>query len=310
MKRPGPGQSYRLMTGLDNETGYRYGYNGKEMDFKFHDADGEIYNFGARLLDVRVPHFLSIDPLWNKYPNESPYNYVGNSPIVMIDIEGETKFTYIKTIAKDGTESLALKVETGKTIDKLDWKSPGGFLWNAFIGGGLFKLTGSKTLSDTRNFDIYQFVVVNEKTGTITSSEEMIGKERRSKFENMQEDAQTKQAAQEGGFTLISSMGVSVNDERFGPLAQNHENDVNVDLLFGSRGGAVITGNVGKLAEAVRSILGSEGVASGVNDLLNNNSQQAVGEGTHECPACGTTGDSLELVKKHHQGSEPVTGAK
>ena len=95
MKRPGVGQSFNLQTGLDNSTGYRYGYNGMEQDFSFHNADGESYDFGARIYDPRLGRWMAIDPKAIKYPGLSPYHFGYNSPIITIDPNGEENIVIV-----------------------------------------------------------------------------------------------------------------------------------------------------------------------------------------------------------------------
>jgi len=53
---------------MDSETGYQY--------------------FGARYYDSDLSVWLSVDPLSDKYPSQSPYSYVGNRPINVIDPNG------------------------------------------------------------------------------------------------------------------------------------------------------------------------------------------------------------------------------
>jgi RHS repeat-associated protein len=65
---------------------YRYGFNGKEKDNENFEG---AYDFGARILDVRLGRWLSVDPLADKYPKISPYSFVANEPITKIDPEGE-----------------------------------------------------------------------------------------------------------------------------------------------------------------------------------------------------------------------------
>lgn len=48
------------------------------------------YDFGARIYDARIGRFISIDPQAAKYPSMSPYSAFGNSPILLIDPDGET----------------------------------------------------------------------------------------------------------------------------------------------------------------------------------------------------------------------------
>jgi len=60
------------------------------------------YDFGARMYDARLGRWLSIDPLGAKYPDLSPYNFVGNNPIIAIDPNGKEIFIVI--MGKKGEE--------------------------------------------------------------------------------------------------------------------------------------------------------------------------------------------------------------
>ncbi|SFQ31343.1 RHS repeat-associated core domain-containing protein [Parafilimonas terrae] len=64
---------------------YRYGFNGKEKD---PNITSEDYDYGARIYDARTVRFLSIDPITQKYPWYTPYQFAGNSPIKNIDLDG------------------------------------------------------------------------------------------------------------------------------------------------------------------------------------------------------------------------------
>lgn len=46
------------------------------------------YDFGARMYDARLGRWLSTDPLQAKYPDISPYTFVGNSPLLFKDPDG------------------------------------------------------------------------------------------------------------------------------------------------------------------------------------------------------------------------------
>lgn len=46
------------------------------------------YDFGARIYDARIGHFVSTDPLESKYPFLSPYAFAANNPIYFIDPDG------------------------------------------------------------------------------------------------------------------------------------------------------------------------------------------------------------------------------
>jgi RHS repeat-associated protein len=66
---------------------YRFGFNGQESDNEVY-GDKQSYNFEFRMLDARLGRFWSVDPLADKYPGLSPYAYCNNSPVNLIDPDG------------------------------------------------------------------------------------------------------------------------------------------------------------------------------------------------------------------------------
>jgi len=60
-----------------------YKFSGKELD----EETGYSY-FGARYYDPNISIWLSVDPLSDKYPSHSPYNYTMNNPVMLIDPNG------------------------------------------------------------------------------------------------------------------------------------------------------------------------------------------------------------------------------
>ena len=78
MKHKGP-WLHRKNLGFSN----RYNYNGKEeMPFA-----GYLY-YGARIMDPSIARFSSIDPISDRFPHVSTFNYAENSPISNIDLHG------------------------------------------------------------------------------------------------------------------------------------------------------------------------------------------------------------------------------
>ena len=77
---------------------YRYGYNGKESDNEWKgsanssNGGGNSLDYGARVYDARLGRWLSLDPHQKRYPDISPYSYVINSPVRMVDIGGLDTF--------------------------------------------------------------------------------------------------------------------------------------------------------------------------------------------------------------------------
>jgi RHS repeat-associated protein len=75
------------MPGRQLSTGYRFGFNGKEMDNEVSSTSNQ-YDYGFRIYNPRIGKFLSIDPLANSYSAWSPYTFAMNRPIEGIDLEG------------------------------------------------------------------------------------------------------------------------------------------------------------------------------------------------------------------------------
>ncbi|UTW67892.1 hypothetical protein KFE94_07200 [bacterium SCSIO 12643] len=67
---------------------YRYGFNGMEKDDEV-KGTGNSLDFGARIYDPRVGRWLSVDPKAAKYESWSPYHFSANSPILVMDPNGE-----------------------------------------------------------------------------------------------------------------------------------------------------------------------------------------------------------------------------
>jgi RHS repeat-associated protein len=61
----------------------RFRFNGKEWD----EETGNYY-YGARYYDPKISVWLSVDPLAHKYPHVSPYNFVENNSLMLVDPTG------------------------------------------------------------------------------------------------------------------------------------------------------------------------------------------------------------------------------
>lgn len=75
------------------KSGYRYGFNGKEQDSAI-NGNGVDYDYGMRVYDARIGKFLSVDPLIQKFPELSSYQFSSNSPLSCIDLDGLEKIYY------------------------------------------------------------------------------------------------------------------------------------------------------------------------------------------------------------------------
>jgi len=64
-----------------------YTFSGKEKD-----AETGYGYFGARYYDSGLSIWLSVDPMSDKYPSMSPYNYCANNPVILVDPDGRRIF--------------------------------------------------------------------------------------------------------------------------------------------------------------------------------------------------------------------------
>lgn len=101
-----------------------YKFNGKELD-----EETGLYYYGARYYDPRISNWLSVDELMAKHPDENPYIYCGNNPIIFIDPDGKDRiYSSTGRLLEDTGTGNKILVRLGKkdvALSKLDYNKRG-----------------------------------------------------------------------------------------------------------------------------------------------------------------------------------------
>ena len=117
-------------------------FSGKELD----DITG-LYDHGARNRNPITAVWYGIDELFEKYPENGPYNYCGGNPVKLVDLDGKeiTKYTRVvddgaystkkgfinekrwEAFAKtpSGYQILSLFAKSGDKIGSVEFKKDG-----------------------------------------------------------------------------------------------------------------------------------------------------------------------------------------
>jgi RHS repeat-associated protein len=120
-----------------NLNSYRFGFNGKENDNEV-KGEGNQQDYGMRIYDQRVGRFLSVDPLTQKYPELTPYQFSSNRPIDGADLDGMEYgimgYNDPKQMLYQGLSDLA--TAGANLVDKFSFKGEGVIGWfeNLFTG--------------------------------------------------------------------------------------------------------------------------------------------------------------------------------
>lgn len=116
---------------------YRYGFNDMESDDEV-KTDNNSYDFGARMYDPRIGRFISIDRFDKQFPNQSPYCFAGDTPIWMIDKNGDYPVALHYVITYRVMINLGFSVEIAEKVahyssvyaDHPDWSLFKGAMYN------------------------------------------------------------------------------------------------------------------------------------------------------------------------------------
>ncbi|MGG7440435.1 DUF6443 domain-containing protein [Chryseobacterium arthrosphaerae] len=127
---------------------YSYKYNGKELQ------ETGMYDYGARMLMPDLGRWGVMDAMSEKYSSWSPYNYALNSPVMVVDPDGNFAVTFKGEAAQEAfqayKESMSISDSSGGNVftgfgrnlgeDPDDpkpgfWRSVGNFFSKWFRGG-------------------------------------------------------------------------------------------------------------------------------------------------------------------------------
>ena len=99
-------------------TPQNYKYSGKELQT---DLDLGWYDYGFRMYDAAIGRWNVVDPLADKWNSVSPYNYVLNNPLLLIDLDGKDVYVNAKgkVIHDTGEGDKYFLIKTTKTTKEL-----------------------------------------------------------------------------------------------------------------------------------------------------------------------------------------------
>lgn len=131
---------------------------GNEEKYKFtekeRDSETGLDYFGARYFDSEVGRWTSVDPLADKYPGWSPYNYTANNPLNYIDPNG---MDWYSTTDSNGTTSYHWNADL--TADNASDILTDG---QSYVGAGFINVDNSNPF--------FSSSVIGDQYGNVTTT--------------------------------------------------------------------------------------------------------------------------------------------
>jgi RHS repeat-associated protein len=161
-------------TGTPGGANYRYGFNGKENDRDFGNAQ-LIQDYGFRIYNPAIGKFLSVDPLAQSFPWNSVYAFAENSPILFKDLDGLERIHYQRTFENGKPVFTFLReADFEETTLNPRFSSEAGFqVYNKATNPRLEYVVHQEREGTIERFDKVQFVTY-EETWTYSSFEDMV----------------------------------------------------------------------------------------------------------------------------------------
>ena len=99
-----------------------YLFNGKELD-----EETGLYYYGARYLNPTNGMWLSVDPLWEKNIDASPYSYCHGNPVKLIDPDGRDEYEvdgtgYVTKVLENKEKDVVYSVDKkGNRVNSIEF---------------------------------------------------------------------------------------------------------------------------------------------------------------------------------------------
>ncbi|MEI6950339.1 RHS repeat-associated core domain-containing protein [Paraflavisolibacter sp. H34] len=268
-----------MVTRPGNNAEYRYGYNGKENDREVF-GEGNLYDYGDRIYNSRVGRWLSLDAMQKKYPNESNYVFVSNSPLLFKDPDGKDKIVTIYMRTSIGLFPVLQISDKDFFYAEMQSKFNGGYdyvKYNVnetyimdFSKGGLTK--SSKVDFSNPTYDIGFLEYFQHKTHTYGLLKDFFGKSK-------------SKSIQEFGYVLTGNTGTTIDLEGADAKYKEH---LDITALLGTFGG-------------MKDMPGVEGFNSLLEELKK--AKEVIGEGSKVLNALLNTAEKLENLGNAGDGA-------